>query len=62
MRKRKAGRAKPARPILSLREEKHVSITTLSIDTGIQEFQINNGGVLRFNPSDPNVYNRFSAR
>ncbi len=36
-----------------------MSITTLSIDTGIQEFQINNGGVLRFNPSDPNVYNRF---
>lgn len=31
----------------------------LSIDTGIQEFQINNGGVLRFNPSDPNVYHRF---
>ena len=36
-----------------------MSITTLSIDAGIQEFQINNGGVLRFNPSDPNVYNRF---
>lgn len=34
-------------------------ITALSIDTGIQEFQINNGGLLRFNPSDPNVYNRF---
>lgn len=31
----------------------------LSIDTGIQEFQINGGGVLRFNPSDPNVYSRF---
>lgn len=32
---------------------------TLSIDTGVQEFQINGGGVLRFNPSDPNLYGRF---
>ena len=32
---------------------------TISIDTGIQEFQINDGGFLRFNPSDPNVYSRF---
>ena len=31
----------------------------LSIDTGVQEFEINGSGVLRFNPSDPNVYNRF---
>lgn len=36
----------------------------LSIDTGVQEFEINGGeaaggGILRFNPSDPNVYNRF---
>lgn len=31
----------------------------LQIDTGVQEFQINDGGILRFNPSDPNVYNRF---
>ena len=28
-------------------------------DTGIKEFEVNNGGVLRFNPSDPNVYARF---
>ena len=28
-------------------------------DTGIKEFQINDNGVLRFNPSDPNVYARF---
>lgn len=33
----------------------------LTIDTGIQEFEINGGGVLRFNPSDPNVYHRFFA-
>lgn len=33
----------------------------LQIDTGVQEFQINDGGILRFNPSDPNVYNRFFA-
>ena len=31
----------------------------LHFDTGIQEFDINGTGVLRFNPSDPNVYNRF---
>jgi len=31
----------------------------LNFDSGIQEFQINDGGVLRFNPADPNVYVRF---
>ena len=32
----------------------------LSIDLGIQEFQINDSDVrLKFNPSDPNVYTRF---
>lgn len=31
----------------------------LFFDSGIQEFQINNAGVLRFNPSDPNLFNRF---
>ena len=30
----------------------------ISLDTGIQEFQIN-GGVLRFNPSDIALYHRF---
>ncbi|WP_395150787.1 hypothetical protein [uncultured Allofournierella sp.] len=30
----------------------------LMFDTGVQEFQLP-GGVLRFNPSDPNVYHRF---
>ena len=28
-------------------------------DSGIKEYEINNNGVLRFNPSDPNVYARF---
>lgn len=28
-------------------------------DSGIKEFQVNNNGVLRFNPSDPNLYARF---
>lgn len=28
-------------------------------DSGVKEFEINNNGVLRFNPSDPNVYARF---
>lgn len=31
----------------------------LNIDTGIREFCINGGAVLRFNPSDPNLYGRF---
>lgn len=36
----------------------------IRIDTGVQEFCINGGpeaggGVLRFNPGDPNVYQRF---
>lgn len=30
-----------------------------SFDTGVQEFQVNGKGILRFNPSDPNLYNRF---
>lgn len=28
-------------------------------DSGIKEYRINDSGVLRFNPSDPNVYARF---
>ncbi len=32
---------------------------TMTIDCGMRSFQINDGGVLRFNPSDPNVYARF---
>lgn len=31
----------------------------INFDSGIREFQINGGGVLRFNPSDLNVYSRF---
>ena len=31
----------------------------ITFDTGIKEYEINNNGVLRFNPSDPNVYARF---
>ena len=31
----------------------------INFDNGIQEFVVNGGGVLRFNPSDPNVYDRF---
>lgn len=33
----------------------------LIFDTGVKEYQINDNGVLRFNPSDPNVYARFLA-
>lgn len=31
----------------------------LVFDIGVQEFRLGNTGVLRFNPSDPNVYARF---
>ena len=31
----------------------------ISFDSGIKSFKINGNGVLRFNPSDPNVYARF---
>ena len=31
----------------------------LIFDSGIKEYQINGNGVLRFNPSDPNIYGRF---
>lgn len=31
----------------------------LTIDTGVREYQVNGNGVLRFNPGDINLYNRF---
>lgn len=31
----------------------------ITFDSGMRSFQINENGVLRFNPSDPNVYARF---
>lgn len=31
---------------------------TLKIDTGVREFRINARGVLRFNPTDPNLFQR----
>ena len=31
----------------------------LNFDSGIREYKINNNGILRFNPGDPNVYARF---
>lgn len=31
----------------------------LKLDHGVLELEINENGVLRFNPSDPNVYRRF---
>ena len=30
----------------------------ITFDTGIKTYQINDSGVLRFNPSDPNLYKR----
>lgn len=33
----------------------------LMIDTGVEEYQINGGSVLRFNPSDLNLYHRFTS-
>jgi len=31
----------------------------ISFDSGVKAYKINGAGVLRFNPSDPNVYARF---
>lgn len=31
----------------------------LNFDIGVKEYRINGGGILRFNPSDPNLYARF---
>lgn len=31
----------------------------LQFDSGVKEYRINGGGVLRFNPGDPNLYARF---
>lgn len=31
----------------------------LTFDSGILEYEVNGNAVLRFNPSDPNVYSRF---
>ena len=31
----------------------------IQFDSGVRSFAIKDGGVLRFNPSDPNVYGRF---
>lgn len=31
----------------------------ITFDSGVQSYKINGCGVLRFNPSDPNVYARF---
>lgn len=33
----------------------------LLVDTGVEEFEVNGRGVLRFNPGDPNLYHRFFA-
>lgn len=32
----------------------------ITFDNGVREFCVNGGGVLRFNPADPNVYHRLS--
>lgn len=31
----------------------------LNFDSGVKEYRINGGSILRFNPSDPNLYARF---
>ena len=31
----------------------------IEFDSGIEEFRLQGGGVLRFNPGDPNIYARF---
>ena len=50
---------------LTKRKPKHNrkdnKMQSLTIDTGMKEYLINNRAVLRFNPSDPNLYHRFFA-
>ena len=31
----------------------------IHFDAGLRSYRINGGGILRFNPSDPNLYSRF---
>ena len=31
----------------------------IQFDSGVRSYRINGGGILRFNPSDPNMYSRF---
>ena len=31
----------------------------IQFDSGVRSYRINGGGILRFNPGDPNVYSRF---
>ena len=31
----------------------------ITFDSGVREFKLGSGGVLRFNPADPNLYARF---
>lgn len=31
----------------------------ITLDTGLKSYRINGGGVLKFNPTDPNLYIRF---
>ena len=33
----------------------------IKLDSGMREYRIGDGGVLRFNPADPNLYARFLA-
>lgn len=37
-----------------------MSKTKIAVDLGLQEIEINGTGIIRFNPSDPNIYARFS--
>ena len=34
------------------------NITKISFDTGIREYEVNGNAILRFNPTDLNLYNR----
>ena len=31
----------------------------ITFDAGVKSYRINGGGVLKFNPADPNLYARF---
>ena len=39
--------------------EKEENMEKIQFDAGQRSYRINGGGILRFNPCDPNLYRRF---
>lgn len=43
------------------KSKKSEHIEKITFDSGIKTYQVNESGILKFNPSDPNVYQRFNS-